>query len=408
MNVLLVTDCYPPEIRSISFMMRELAEGLVSRGHNVAVITAMPRYNLTEGVRQDEFEGLSFERGVKVVRVNTLPIHKVGFVVRGLAHLVLPYLFFGKSLQHIRDRVDTVLVYSPPLTLSLVGTWTKKYYGARYILNVQDIFPQNAIDLRIMRSKTLIRIFEWMESMAYRNASRVTAHSERNMDFLVTRKGISPEKISVVHNWIDLAPYINVKNTGESRKKYGLTGKFVFIFPGILGPSQGLELVIETAREVKENPEICFLFLGDGSEKERLQKMAAEYELANVVFEGFVSKEECIALMKESDVGLACLSSKNKTPVYPGKILAFMACSLPVAAFLHAESDGHRFISDAECGYSIVSNDPRSAVKLIRKIYSEKHRLSEYGRNGLRYVTANFAKDVCIDKLCSLMSRNIF
>jgi len=134
-------------------------------------------------------------------------------------------------------------------------------------------------------------------------------------------------------------------------------------------------------------------------------KMADEYSLKNIVFHAFVSQEIYPELVKEADVGLVCLSNMNKTPVIPGKILGYMAASIPVVAFLNKESDGHLLIKEAECGYSMVSDvSPEQVKDLIIKIFNEKDRLKQYGENGHRYVLKYFTKNVCMDKLIKLFS----
>ena len=399
MNILLVTDAYPPEIRSISYMMQELAEELILRGHKVTVVTCQPQYNLSVGDRAKKFDTFSVENNVGVIRVKTPPHHKVNFIRRGISQLMLSHLFLKKIKMFVKEKVDAVIVYSPPLPLSMLGAKVKKVYGAKYLLNIQDIFPQNAVDLGIMKNKLLIKYFERMEKKAYRSADKVTSHTEGGKKFLVEKKGLAEEKVEVIYNWIDLDAFKNVKSTGIFREKYGLKDKFVFLFPGILGPSQNLELIIHAARRVIDLPDICFLFVGDGTEKEKLQKMVEEYNLQNVRFEPFVSQEEYPSLAKEMDVGIACLSSKNKTPVIPGKILGFMAGSIPIAAFLNKESDVHGMIKEAQCGYSVVSDNEEKAAGLVRKIFNEKDMLAYYGQNGYNYAAKYFSKKVCIDKI---------
>ena len=118
---------------------------------------------------------------------------------------------------------------------------------------------------------------------------------------------------------------------------------------------------------------------------------------------GFVSKEEYTKLLNEIDVGLVCLTSKNKTPVVPGKILGYMAARIPVLAFLNQESDAHRIIHEARCGYSYVPDDAERAAQMIIKMYREKDLLRELGLNGYQYAVRNFSKKVCVDKLESLL-----
>lgn len=403
MQILLITDSYPPEIRSISYMMQELAEELTLRGHRITVLTSWPRYNLSSEVGQKTFQIFSVEDKIKVIRVKTPPHHKVNYFLRGIAQVSLPYLFFRQFKKFVKDKIDAVIVYSPPLTLTALGNKIKKICGARYLLNIQDIFPQNAIDLGILKNRLIIRFFEWMERRAYENADRITFHAESSRKFLIDNKGVPLEKISTVYNWIDINVFKETKPKGIYRQKYGLKNKFIFLFAGIIGPAQGLDFVIQVAREVSDIQDICFLVVGDGTEKKRLQRMADEYGLRNINFQAFVSQEEYPFLVKEADVGLVCISSKNKTSVMPGKIFGFMASTIPIVAFLNKESDGHSIIRESQCGYSMVSDDLEKAVNLIRKVFGERDKLAEYGLNGYKYAALHFSKKACIDKLEKLI-----
>jgi glycosyltransferase involved in cell wall biosynthesis len=399
MNILLITDSYPPEIRSASHLMQEMAEGLRDRGHKVSVVTSYPQYNLVPEIKKIRFNKFSVEDNIEVIRIKTLPHHKVNLILRGVSQLTLPYIFFYNIKKYIKHKIDIVIVYSPPLPLAIAGGMIKAAYGAKFILNVQDIFPQNAMDLGALNNKLMIKFFEWMETKAYKIASKIAVHSHGNRKFLTGKKQVPVDKIHVMHNWIDLKPYMNTTNTNVSRERYGLNGKFLLLFAGVIGPSQGLDLVIKAANELKEIQDICFLLVGDGTEKERLRRMAKSYSLRNVIFKPFVSKEEYPNLVKSSDIGMVCLSSKNKTPVVPGKILGYMAASIPVVAFLNKESDAHVLIKDARCGYSTIHNGHKGIAETIGMIYRERDKLKEYGENGFKYVSEHFSKDVCIDNL---------
>ncbi len=404
MNIVLIADSYPPEIRSISLMVQELAEELVSRGHSVTVVTYWPRYNLSADAKKIKFKDLSIKNNVRVIRVKTPPHHNVNFIIRGISELISPFLFWVKIKKLINQKINAVIVYISPLPLALVGSKVKRKYGSRFLLNIQDSFPQNAIDLGILKNKLLVKFFEYIEQKVYRYADKITSHTESSRKFLIEDKQIPPDKISIVRNWIDVSPYIKARKTDLFRKKYGLEEKFIFLFAGIIGPAQGLDLIIKVANELSEMSEICFLLVGHGSEKEILKKTADLYRLKNVIFKDFVPIEEYPNLVKNADVGLVCLSSKNKTPVVPGKILGYMAASIPVVAFLNKESDGHTLIKEAGCGYSIASDtSPEEAKNIIIRIYNEKRKLGQYGENGFRYVSKHFTKSSCIDKLIKLI-----
>jgi len=399
MNILLITSSYPPEIRSSSHLMQELAEGLRERGHAVTVVTVYPGHNLSGSGEQFHLGSIEMENGIEVVRIKTLSPHRVPYLIRGFSQLVLPYVFFYRIRNLIKRRMDVIIVYSPPLPLAIAGSKLKRFYNAKYILNVQDLFPQNAIDLGILKNRLLIKLFKRIEAYAYRNADFITVHSENNKSFLATRNKVPQDRIKVIHNWIDIEPYSKAMRTGRFRKMFNIEDKFIFLFAGVIGPSQGLDLIIKAAEKIKDVKDICFLIVGDGMEKERLEKMADDLKLKNVIFKPFVSKDEYPELVKDADVGLACLSSMNRTPVVPGKILGYMAASVPVAAFLNKESDGHQIIRNAQCGYSEISDDVEKTVETVIKIYNEWSRLKEYGENGFNYVKENFERNACINRL---------
>lgn len=396
MNILLITDSYPPEIRSASHLMQELAEGLRNKGFDVTVATTYPEYNLAGDERNKKYAEYTEEAGIKVLRVKTLPHHKVNFIIRGIAQITMPYIFL-KKIKHYINKVDVIIVYSPPLSLATVGAKLKKVFNARFLLNVQDIFPQNAIDLGILKNAFLIKFFKNMEKKAYINADLIFLHSENNLEFLKKSNPDIANKFMVLHNWIDTKQFDGIKRTNKYRKLYGLEGKFIILFAGVMGPSQGLDFVIELAEKVKDLNDLVFLFVGDGMERARLEDLSKN--LSNVVFKPFVSKEEYPYLVKDCDIGLVSLTSKNKTPVVPGKILGYMAAKLPVLAFLNQESDGHLIIKNANCGLSCVHGDIQKAEFLIREIYKNKDELTRYGENGYNYVVSNFDREVCIQKL---------
>lgn len=384
-------------------MMREVAEELTLRGHRVTVVTAQPRSDLRTKGDYKTFDEFSVENGVKVIRVRNASYQKVSYFMRGINEILLPYRFFGKMKKFTKKKIDAVIVYSPPLALTMLGAKIKKSYGAKYLLNIQDIFPQNAIDLGILKNKFFIRYFEWMERRAYIEADKITAHSQNNRKFLIQKKKVPEGKIDVVYNWIDLTPYRKIDRTEMFRKRYGLEKKFIFLHAGIMGPAQGLDLIIRAASEVRAITDICFLLIGDGSQRMKLKEMANGYGLENVIFKPFVSKQAYPFLAKDADVGLVCLSDKNKTPVYPGKILSYMAAAIPIIGFFNRESDGHQIIQNARCGYSLLSDDHKKAAKLIIKVYNERERLETSGQNGFEYAKTHFSKKACMDRLESLI-----
>jgi colanic acid biosynthesis glycosyl transferase WcaI len=403
MKILLVTDSYPPEIRSASHLMLELAQELTIRGHEVTVITTWPEYNLDQREQQKHFNELETEGSIKVIRVKTLPHHNVNYVVRALSQLLMPVQFLLK-LRRYKVQADAVVVYSPPLPLAFVGSWLRRK-GVRNLLNVQDLFPQNAIDLGILRSKMQIRFFRALERFAYRTADIVTVHSEGNQKMLLAQNPTISSKLRILHNWVDIDHHAANEASVDYRKQWGITQKYVAVFAGVMGPSQYLELILGVAERMQEQADLLFLLVGDGKEKERLQQLAKDKNLSNVRFEGFISRDTYPDLLNACDIGLVCLSPQNQTPVVPGKILGHMAAGLPVVAFLHPASDGHRLIVDAQCGISADSGDWEHCTTAMKKFISQSGAFQAFGLSGQRYALAHFSKQACVSELIEMVKK---
>ena len=294
------------------------------------------------------------------------------------------------------------MVYSPPLPLALVGSWLRRA-GVRNILNVQDLFPQNAIDLGILRSPAQIRFFQALERYAYRTADIVTVHSEGNRKMVAKQHPDIGARLRILHNWVDVDHH-DVGHAGVNfRTKWEITQKHVAVFAGVMGPSQYLDLVLEVADRMRHETDLLFLLVGDGKEKERLQQVAKERELPNVRFEGFISRDVYPDLLAACSIGLVCLSPQNKTPVVPGKILGHMAAGLPVAAFLHTASDGHAMIQEASCGVSANSADVDACVAALTALVGQDAGIKTMGEAGRRYATTHFSKQVCVSQLEAML-----
>ncbi len=399
MRILIITDSYPPEVRSSSHLMKEMADGLKERGHEVCVVTSYPQHHIGGEMPKGM---VLVEDGITVIRVKIVSHHNVNFVQKGISQVSLPYLFFGAVRKNIKGRLDIVFVHSPPLTLAIAANLVKNHYGAKFCLNVQDFFPQNAIDLGILKNPLLVKFFQNMERNAYKNCDFIVTPSEGHKKYLIENRGVPEVKINVVPHWIDMAEFESAKKTGRFRKLYNLENKFIFLFGGVFGPSQGLDIFIRIAVKLKDYKDIIFLFVGEGSEKEKLIELTKSLGLENVRFEPLVSKKDYPELVKNADVGILALTSANTTPAVPAKLMGYMAAGIPVLAFLHKESDGIKIIETANCGLASVSNNEEKAFELTKKIYSEKDKLKSYGENGFNYAMANFSKDVCVNKMESL------
>ena len=225
MNILILTEAFPPEIRSASHLLYELAESLVAKGFKVTVITRFPRDYINK--IDKKYTGKLFCREnmgkIKVIRLNSFSFLRHIPLVRGLSQFILSSLLVIGGL--FSGRQNIVFTYSPPLPLGISAYLLGKIKKAPFIFNAQDIFPQSVIDLGLLKSKVLIKISELMESFIYRRASYITVHSAGNRENIIS-KNINPEKVMVIHNWVDIDLIKPAKNqNNDFREKNNLKNK---------------------------------------------------------------------------------------------------------------------------------------------------------------------------------------
>jgi len=403
LNILLVTDPYPPEIRAISVMMQELAEFLYKNGNSITVLTSMPQLKLIDSTTKADLPKHRVENGVNVIRAKIPFQNKNGFIFKALSQILsIPVLYKTYKLNN-NETIDIIIVYSPPLPLGIIGIIFKKIYGSKFLLNIQDIFPQNAIDLGVIKNKYIIYIYELLEGFIYKHADLISTHTPGCKDYIRVKKHIDENKLITISNWVDTRK-TNAKNKKSTyMEKFSLSNRFVIVSAGIIGPSQNIDLIIDIAERIADLKDICFLLLGNGYEANKIKSLVKKKNLKNVIINDFISESDYKLLIKETNLGLISLSTKNKTPVYPGKTLGFMASSLPIISFLHENSDGHKLIKDSNCGYTMVPINTEESEKLLRFVYDNRSNLNRLGVNGYNFCKLHFSRDVILLKYKNIL-----
>ncbi len=396
MKILMLTDRFPPEVRSSAHLFHDLACMLQARGHEVRVITKVPSKYTAEGAPSDpqkSKDGWDLVEGVQVRRVRWVPFLDGSRGVRALDHLTLwfPFAWAGRQWP----RADIVLIYSPPIPLALAGGAFRWWYRTPFVLNVQDLYPQTVIDLGLLRNRVAIKAAEKLESMAYRLAEGIVVHSTGNREFLVDRKGVPRGKVRVIQNWVDLDQVRPGPKENGFRHKHGLAGRFVVSFAGLMGYAQDLTTTIEAAALLQGRADIVFLLVGEGVAESRWKALVTEKGLSNVRFLSIQPKSSYAQLLAASDICLVPLANRLRTPVVPGKLQSIMASGRPVIATLNVGGDTSRIIESAHCGYAFQPGNAPQVAEAIWRLYRNPGLAEQLGANGRAYAERNFSLSVC-------------
>ena len=398
MNILLATVNYPPEIGAGAHVIYELAFSLQALGHNISVITGFPRYNLKD-IPAQYHTGLLMNEvldGIPIRRIRIPSLPRTSKILRGVEHFAIGLWLSTLALS--APKADVILVHSPPLPLSWMICWVGRLRHIPVVVNIQDLFPREAVELGMLTNPVLIRIFEAMERQMYHLAKGLTVHSPGNEGHVI-QSGGRGENVHVVYNWVDTERIQPGERCNEFARKYGLDNGFVVSYAGTMGWAQDMETIIGSAIALRDCKDILFLLVGDGVEKEKAQATSTKLGLSNISWLPMQPWSIYTEILAASDVSMINLHPDLRTPVVPSKLLSIMAAARPVVASLPAESDARRIVAEAGCGICVEAGDSIGLANAIQTLESKRGLAKEMGERGRKYVEAHFSREVCAHNL---------
>lgn len=394
MRFLILTQYFSPEIGAAQVRLSAFSRELANAGHDVEILTALPNYPTGTLAPGDRWRAHRHETidGIRVTRFWLYAAKGAG-MRRLMSYLSFTVTALVGALT-VR-RPDVVFVESPPLFLGLTGWVVAKRFGAPLILNVSDLWPDSVRDMGIMLRGPWLNWAEGLERFLYRRATAVTAVTEGIRDRLVTAKGVDPERVLFLPNGTDVAAL-----TTDSPGRDG-GGRPRIVYAGTHGLAHGLDVIVEAAELA---PDLDFLLVGDGTEKDRLRREIVGRSLSNVELRDPVPPAEVAALYADATAGLSTLRrSEFMVGVRPAKVLSVMAAGRPV---LYAGAgEGAALVKDAGAGIVVEPEDPAALVAAARALAADPARAAEMGRNGRRYVEQHFAWPVLVTDWLAQLSR---
>ena len=394
-KLLVATQYFYPE----NFRINDMCIEWVNRGYNVTVLTGIPNYplgDIYDGYRREYSE--EDWNGVHIVR---LPIHERGHNIFSLFLNCITYVQYGKKWV---DRVvkendgrfpfDTFFTFEvSPMTQSLVGTYATKKYGVKSILYVQDLWPENVIEIMGIKTPLVIKPIECMVRKIYKDTSLIFATSESFVKAIQDRiddKSI----ISKVKYWPQYA-----EEFYKPLKKNKPNNKFRICFTGNIGKTQGLEILARTAKLIKDDYrnnnkdiDIEFVIVGDGRNKKAFIDSINECGVQDMfIFLGKKRPEEIPEILSTCDVAFLSFTNIDIFKMtIPAKLQSYMACGMPIIASAIGETK--RIIEEAECGVCCEIGDANSLKNMILTLMIDKDLLVNMSKNALTYFKNNYDK----------------
>lgn len=392
MKILLLTQWFDPEptLKGLVF-----AKELQRQGYEVQVLTGFPNYptgKIYPGYKL-KFKQTEFIDGIEVTRVALYPSHDSSVLKR-----IFNYISFAFMAALIgifsTKKADVIYAYHPPLTVGVAAIFIKLFRRTPIIYDIQDMWPDTLKATGMLNNDRLLNFISIICQQVYKYVDHIVVLSPGFKKLLINRK-VPENKISVIYNWCD-EEALESKTILKDEYDQLLSDKFNLVFAGNLGKAQSLDTLINVAQNLRHNPRIQLVFVGDGTERYLLIAKVDELNLDNVVFIPRVPMSEVGGILKKADVLIVHLKDDKLFEItIPSKTQAYMAIGKPI--LMAVKGDALDIIKEAKAGAIAQPDDIESILEAINYLYnSSSSALIQMGENSRKY----YMEEMSLEKSC--------
>lgn len=385
MKLAVLCPHFAPDVAPTGEVITRIVHELAARGHELDIVTALPWY-LHHEVEPD-YRGRLVRREKtswgRITRVHPFPTDKTDIPRRALAFAGFSALAGVTGL--LGGKVDGVLAMSPPLTLGLTGWAMSVVRRGPLVFNIQDVFPDVAIEVGAIKSKPIIAAAQWLERVSYARSAAVTVLSDDLRDNIVAKlKPRQRHKARVIPNFVDTEFIKPGPRLNDYRRELGLGDRTVVMYAGNIGFSQSLELMIEAAKAFAARSDVVFLINGGGSARADLEEQADA--LDNVVFADLQPKPRLPEVLATGDIHVVPLRRGLARSSVPSKTYSILAAGRPLVASVDPGTEVARVAETSGAGLAVPPEDPEAFIKALGVLLDAPERRQSMGIAGRAFV----------------------
>lgn len=378
MRIGILTQYFPPEMGAPQARLYELALRLRNRGHELTIVTAMPNY--PTGKVFDTYRRRLFARedmnGLKIIRTPILPSKSTNLIVRLVSYmsfvatsLVMATWFIGK--------LDVLIVESPPLFLGLSGIPMSRLTRSRMVFMVSDIWPDVAVRMGNIIGERQARLLEKLEGFIYRRSHCVALTNPGAVEQVLSRFPGVP--CGVISNGVDTKLFRPDLRSDDIRREFGIeAGQFAVGYCGLHGMFQGLDVIVESAKRLQDDPRIRFVMIGDGPTKESLVNAAQAAGLKNIAFYPYQPKSRMPQILASMDVSAIPLAA-SLPGTMPSKVYEALAAGVPAVVCSGCEAE--QLVRRYDTGRLFSAGNAEEFVAAVRELSSDPARYQQIRDN---------------------------
>lgn len=383
---------------SDSTLTKDLSDEFSKNGADVTVVTMLER-------KYGRKTQLKIENNYEVLRVKTGNYFNVkNKIEKGITVLTMPRDFKKAILKYLGERkYDLIIAHTPFVSSASMIRPIKEYFKCPAYLILWDIFPQNTKDIGIIKNNILFNYFKYKEKKMLLSYDKIFCMSEGNVDYVQNNYSyLRKDKIKLLRNWAKIKPRVQVDKE-EMRKKYGY-GKedILIIFGGNMGKPQKLENILYLAEKMLEDKKVKFLFIGSGTEKEKLKYISESKKLVNTNFLDYIPREDYEKLLSACDIAIVSLDERFTVPNFPSKTTDYLKLGIPILASLDkcsAEDYGIFLEEKARAGLYSLAIDKENLYSKLKILIDDEKLRKKLGENGRKFYEDNLG----VDKACNII-----
>jgi colanic acid biosynthesis glycosyl transferase WcaI len=385
--IVVLVPHFAPDTAPTGEVITRIVDEFIAAGRRIHIVTALPWYrthSIEEGwtgrlIRRERTEWGS------IIRVHPFPGKSKSNLLRraigfaGFSAIAGVCTLFAGGIHR---RPAAIISMSPPLTLGLTGWLAARLRFTTAIFNIQDVFPDAAIETGAITNTRIIAAARWLERVSYQRSDAVVVLSDDLRDNVVAK--VSPRhvnKVKVIPNFVDADRIVPMDRMTAYRSELNIGEELVVMYAGNVGYSQSLTMLLYAAKQM---PHITFVINGDGAARADLESQATG--LSNIRFAGYQPRDRVGEVLASGDIHVVPLRTGLGAVSVPSKTYSILAAARPVVAAIDTGTEVTRILEQSGAGVSVAPDNEEVFTSALQSMVANIETAREQGRKGREWV----------------------
>lgn len=381
----------------------DLMNEFVKNGHNTYIVSPSERRNK---IKTHLISGSNYQ----IIKLKIGNIQKTNIIEKGISTLLIDNQFkHGIKKYYKNIKIDLILYSTPPISFIKTIKYIKQKYNSLAYLLLKDIFPQNAVDLGMLKTsglmKYLYEFFRNKEEKLYKISDKIGCMSEANKNYVLKHNPkIGPDKVEVNPNSIKYELLPTVTNKRDILAKYNIDEySTIFIYGGNLGKPQGIDFLCDCISQTSKIKSTINIIVGSGTEFKKIENHININNILNTILIPSLPKKDFDELLTVSDVGMIFLDNRFTIPNYPSRLLSYMQANLPILLSSDSSTDLRNHIIEWNIGLCNRSDNVEAFIVNYKKLMDSKNRY-KYKKNISNILKTKFNVELSYEKIINLLN----